>query len=465
MAASIRARCCTSVSSGGGAGADAIRSARAWNSSLAMRADATAAGPTGVRVSPSGPCCRASSRTARRSDHRGRPTRRGRPARPGRPTSKTSTRSAASAVDSRWATLKVVRPSASRCRAVVNDRSVRGSTALVASSSTRSPGSPRWARASATSWRSPTERFSPRSPTSVRKPSGRPSTHEDSPRSATAAATSASVAPDRPMRMFSMSEVSKTKPSCGTRRIRRWREDGATSRRSTPPDHDPACRGVGQTDQEAGEGGLPGPGLAHHGHRGPRRHRHRHVAQHRRPRAVPEADRLDRHVERAWGEVVPGIGFDDVDGLVEQIEDAAPTCDRGLRLVEDLPQLSHRTQDELHQEQAGQQPTGVQAPPRPPPHTHPDDGREGDGAERVPQGEHEGEPTRRAHLGAVLAVGGAVEAGQRPSAQAVGPHGGGSLDRLGHLAHGLARRDLAPLRRPPAGGAACTGRWAAEESR
>ena len=59
-----------------------------------------------------------------------------------RPWSNTSTSSAASAVDSRWAIDTMVRPSASRARAWVSARSVSGSTALVASSRTRRPGSP-----------------------------------------------------------------------------------------------------------------------------------------------------------------------------------------------------------------------------------------------------------------------------------------------------------------------------------
>ena len=68
--------------------------------------------------------------------------------------------------------LTVVAPCATRSSAVVSARSVSGSTALVASSSTSSPGAAMCARTSATSWRSPTDRPSPRSPTTVSSPSG-----------------------------------------------------------------------------------------------------------------------------------------------------------------------------------------------------------------------------------------------------------------------------------------------------
>src|SRR3546814_18459357 len=53
-----------------------------------------------------------------------------------------------------------------------SDLSVSGSTEEVASSRTRSPGSPSWARPRATSCRSPTERLPPRSPTRASRPPG-----------------------------------------------------------------------------------------------------------------------------------------------------------------------------------------------------------------------------------------------------------------------------------------------------
>src|ERR1700716_4196067 len=59
-----------------------------------------------------------------------------------RPLSKTSTQSACSAVERRWAMVIVVRPWASRCMASLRLRSVSGSTLLVASSRISSPAAP-----------------------------------------------------------------------------------------------------------------------------------------------------------------------------------------------------------------------------------------------------------------------------------------------------------------------------------
>ncbi len=61
--------------------------------------------------------------------------------------------------------------------------SVAGSTADVASSRIRQLGSATEARANETSWRSPTESCSPRSPTRVASPLGRPANHPSSPSS------------------------------------------------------------------------------------------------------------------------------------------------------------------------------------------------------------------------------------------------------------------------------------------
>ena len=88
------------------------------------------------------------------------------------PRSTTTTRSARSAVDSRWAMLTTVRPCDTRSSASVSACSVSGSTDEVASSRMSRPGSPSWARASATSWRSPTDRLVPRSPAGAVEPTG-----------------------------------------------------------------------------------------------------------------------------------------------------------------------------------------------------------------------------------------------------------------------------------------------------
>ena len=80
-------------------------------------------------------------------------------------------RSAARIVESRWATMIVVRPTLSRSSASWTSRSDSLSSELVASSSSRIGGSLRIARAIATRWRWPPERRIPRSPTMVSYPS------------------------------------------------------------------------------------------------------------------------------------------------------------------------------------------------------------------------------------------------------------------------------------------------------
>ena len=76
-------------------------------------------------------------------------------------------RSASSRVDRRWAMISVVgRRTASRSAAWISD-STRASIAEVASSSTRTAGSPSSALASATRWRWPPDSVRPCSPTTV----------------------------------------------------------------------------------------------------------------------------------------------------------------------------------------------------------------------------------------------------------------------------------------------------------
>ena len=130
--------------------------------------------------------------------------------------------------------LTVVRPSDSFANACDSARSVSGSTADVASSKISSPGSASWARASATSWRSPTDRASPRSPTWVARPSGMLLIHQSRSSEANARLTSSSVASGRPNRTFSKIVVSNKKPSWATNRTARARESCETSRRSIP---------------------------------------------------------------------------------------------------------------------------------------------------------------------------------------------------------------------------------------
>ena len=76
-------------------------------------------------------------------------------------------------VDRRWAITIDVRPRMSSAMPRSMTRSVSGSTLAVASSRIRISGSRARARAKATSWRSPAEKFAPRSTTGASRPSGR----------------------------------------------------------------------------------------------------------------------------------------------------------------------------------------------------------------------------------------------------------------------------------------------------
>ena len=91
----------------------------------------------------------------------------------------------------------VVRPSARWVRAREMRTSVSASTDDVASSSTSTSGSATPARSRATSWRSPADSSSPRSPTPVISPSGIPATHSSSSSRLTTASMSSSEVPGR----------------------------------------------------------------------------------------------------------------------------------------------------------------------------------------------------------------------------------------------------------------------------
>src|SRR5680860_193430 len=88
------------------------------------------------------------------------------------PFSISSRTSQAARVPRRWAIMKVVRPDISRSIASMMAASVRTSTELVGSSSTRIGAFLRKARASEMRWRSPPDRVIPRSPTIESYPSG-----------------------------------------------------------------------------------------------------------------------------------------------------------------------------------------------------------------------------------------------------------------------------------------------------
>ena len=84
-----------------------------------------------------------------------------------RPCSSTSTRSATSTVESRWAITSAVRSASTRANARCTMRSLGMSSDDVASSRISTAGSARKARANATSWRCPADNRPPRLATSV----------------------------------------------------------------------------------------------------------------------------------------------------------------------------------------------------------------------------------------------------------------------------------------------------------
>src|SRR6266498_2232594 len=114
-----------------------------------------------------------------------------------------ATWSASITVESRWAMRMVVRPWRRRRRACCRRASVTTSRFEVASSRTSRAGSAIQARANETSWRSPADSLTPRSPISVSRPLGRASVTGSAPTARTAAWISARVASGRPKRMLS----------------------------------------------------------------------------------------------------------------------------------------------------------------------------------------------------------------------------------------------------------------------
>mmetsp|Transcript_10713 Transcript_10713/g.25409 ORF Transcript_10713/g.25409 Transcript_10713/m.25409 type:complete len:133 (-) Transcript_10713:3597-3995(-) len=113
-------------------------------------------------------------------------------------------------VDSRWATMIVVRPCMSFSRASATSCSLSVSRALVASSRRSTDGSFRTARAIAMRCFWPPERFVPRSPTSVSNPSGRLRMNSAALASVAASSTSSLVALGRPSLMFSLTVMAKS---------------------------------------------------------------------------------------------------------------------------------------------------------------------------------------------------------------------------------------------------------------
>ncbi len=236
---------------------------------------------------------------ARRSRRR-RPPRRGRPAR----------RSTGGGRCSRRCGPRDTRSSAS-----VSACSVSGSTDEVASSRISSPGSPSWARASATSWRSPTERFVPRSPTGASRPPGRSSSHPPRPerREGGPHLVVGGVGPPDAHVLAERSCRTGSRPAapCGSPR---GATPGRPSRRSTPPTRTAPRGRVGEAAQQLGDRGLAGARLADHRDRGAGREVQVDAAQHLDRRSGRRTTRRrGRRGARPCGRTAPPIRLDDVD--------------------------------------------------------------------------------------------------------------------------------------------------------
>ena len=208
---------------------------------------------------------------------------------------------------------------------MVSDRSVSGSTALVASSRTSRPGSASWARSRATSWRSPTlQALAPLAHLGV-EAVGQAG---DPPAEAELVDGAAHVVerwrrggPWRCSRRRWRRRRSRPGAPCGCARCA---TAGRRRAGGTPPTRDRALGGVGEAAQQLGEGGLARAGLAHDGDARPGRDVDVDVAQHGPAGAVGEADARGRapRADRA-GSARPSSGSTSVDRGVEQVEHLA----------------------------------------------------------------------------------------------------------------------------------------------
>ena len=115
-----------------------------------------------------------------------------------RPSARTTIRSIAWTVLSRWAMTIVVRPFMASARAAWMCTSLSLSSAEVASSRTRRLASLSTARAIAIRWRWPPDSFTPRSPTVVSYPEGSREMNSSALAFTAASCTSSGVAPGRP---------------------------------------------------------------------------------------------------------------------------------------------------------------------------------------------------------------------------------------------------------------------------
>ena len=150
------------------------------------------------------------------------------------PSSSSTTMSAIAIVAGRWAITIVVRPCITVCIAARISCSFDGSTALVASSSTRIRGSATIALAIAIRWRWPPDSEYPRSPISVSYPSGSSTTKSWAPASRAAASMRVRSAVGSAKAMLAATVSWNSNVSSNTTPTARRTSWTATSRTSTP---------------------------------------------------------------------------------------------------------------------------------------------------------------------------------------------------------------------------------------
>ncbi len=217
-----------------------------------------------------------------------------------RPSATTPTRSARSAVESRWAMTITVRPSMSRVMACSTTTSVPGSRLEVASSSTSTAGSASAARASDTSCFSPAESREPRSRTSVCSPSGSSAKRSRTPMASRASSTSCvgGAGPGQPDVVED--RAVEEEPLLGhDDDPAPEASDGGVAQVDPGVAHR-ALGGVVEAGDELGQGGLAGAGRAHQGEPGPHGDVEVDVAQHGGAPGVGEGDAAHLDVAPGW---------------------------------------------------------------------------------------------------------------------------------------------------------------------
>ena len=276
-----------------------------------------------------------------------------------RPRSTTTTSSADSAVDIRCAMVTDVRPVISRSRARPIRISSCGSTALVASSRTSRSGSARWARSSATSWRSPAESDSPRWPTWVSRPAGSVASQSPRPSSAGAGADVVLGGVELAVADVGGDGVVEEEP------LLRHQHDAAAQRRLGDPayvdavEQDRALDRVHQPGEQLGDRRLARAGLADDRDPAAGVDVEVDVLEHQRPARVGERHVVEADVDRAARQhLAVGARVDQVGRGLEDADDPAPAGDGVLGVGEDLGAHLHRADEQRHEEGEGQHGAG-----------------------------------------------------------------------------------------------------------